>query len=126
MKKRAFVRYNKKGIITPGSLVVTDTYPSRAGNIWHEVPTHLLGGVALTSSINTGSLPWNAGNPTAVELSMGCMSNTADWIQVYAPINENLLTAQDVINHMNAKLSDRKSTRLNSSHVSESRMPSSA
>ena len=34
--------------------------------------------------------------------------------------------ADDVIVQINAKDGDRKSTRLNSSHVSESRMPSSA
>jgi hypothetical protein len=103
-KKRAFVRYNKKGILAPGSLVVTNNYPSRSGNLWYEVPVNLLGGVTLTSSFNTSSLPWNVGG-SAVELNMGCMSNTADWLSVYAPIVKDLETAADVISHMNAKLS---------------------
>ena len=36
------------------------------------------------------------------------------------------VTGVDAVIHLAAKKSDRKSTRLNSSHVSESRMPSSA
>jgi hypothetical protein len=103
-KKRAFVRYNKKGIIAPGSLIVSNNYPARSGNLWYEVPVNLLGGTTLTSSFDTASLPWNANN-SAVELNMGCMSNTADWISVYAPIIKDLETVADVISHMNAKLS---------------------
>lgn len=103
-KNRAFVRYNKKGILAPGSLVVTKGFPSRAGNIWHEVPTHLLGGIALTSGIDSTSLPWNTPN-SAVRLQMGCMSNTADWLDIYVPILKNLVTVADVVSHLNAKLS---------------------
>lgn len=107
MKKRAFVKYNKKGILAPGSLVVTDNFPSRSGNIWYEVPTNLLGGVTLTASIvfsGSNALPWVANN-SAIELGMGCMSNTADWIYAYAPILKTLETPADIISHMNAKLS---------------------
>lgn len=104
MKNRAFVRYNKKGIIAPGSLVVTKSYPSRSGDLWYEVPTHLLGGIALTSSIDTANLPWVVNN-SAVRLQIGCMSNTADWLDIYAPILKELETPADVISHMNAKLS---------------------
>jgi hypothetical protein len=103
-KNRAFVRYNKKGILAPGSLVVTKNYPSRSGNLWYEVPTNLLGGVVLTSSLNTETLPWVV-NDSAVRLQMGCMSNTADWLDIYAPIIKELVTPTDVISHMNAKLS---------------------
>ena len=103
-KNRAFVRYNKKGILAPGSLVVTKSYPSRSGNLWYEVPVNLLGGTTLTSSLDTSTLPWIVNN-SAVVLSMGCMSNTADWLEVYAPINKELVTPSDVISHLNSKLS---------------------
>ena len=105
MKKRAFVRYNKKGILAPGSLVVTDSYPSRSQNLWYEVPVNMLGGVTLTSSFNVTTLPWVYAPSNAVELSMGCMSNTADYLDVYAPISKDLVTPADVISHLNAKLS---------------------
>jgi hypothetical protein len=104
-KNRAFVRYNKKGIIAPGSLVITKTYPDRSQNLWYEVPTNLLGGTVLTSSLDRTSLPWTFSPGNAVELSMGCMSNTADWIQVYAPLIKDLITPADVVSHMNSKLS---------------------
>lgn len=105
MKKRAFVRYNKKGIIAPGSLVVTDSYPSRSGNLWYEVPVNMLGGITLKASYDVTTLPWVYAPFNAVELDMGCMSNTADYVQVYAPITEDLVTPADVISHLNAKLS---------------------
>lgn len=104
-KKRAFVRYNKKGILAPGSLVVTDNYPSRSGDLWYEVPTHLLGGIELRTSINITTLPWVYAPFNAVELSMGCMSDTADYLDVYAPISKDLVTPADVVSHLNAKLS---------------------
>lgn len=104
-KKRAFVRYNKKGILAPGSLVITEGFPSRAGNIWHEVPTHLLGGVSLSTGVDTTTLPWNYASYNAIELSMGCMSNKADWIQVYAPLSKTLNTIEDIVSHMNSKIS---------------------
>lgn len=105
MKKRAFVRYNKKGILAPGSLVVTDNYPSRSGNLWYEVPVNMLGGITLTSSFDVTSLPWVYAPFNAIELSMGCMTNTADYLDVYAPTNKDLVTSADVVSHLNAKLS---------------------
>lgn len=104
-KKRAFVRYSKKGIIAPGSLVVTDSYPSRSGNLWYEVPVNMLGGITLTSSFNVTTLPWNYAPGNAVELSMGCMSSTADYLDVYSPTSKDLVTPADVVSHLNAKLS---------------------
>jgi len=104
-KNRAFVRYNKKGIIAPGSLIVSKSYPSASGNLWYEVPTNLLGGVVLTSSFDITTLPWVYAPYNAVELSMGCMSNTADNLDVYAPTSKDLITPADVISHMNNKLS---------------------
>ena len=105
MKKRAFVKYNKKGIISPGSLVITDNYPSRSGNIWHEVPTHLLGGTELKSSFDKTTLPWHYASYNSIELTMGCMSDKADWIDIYAPLSKDLNTPADVVGHLNAKLS---------------------
>ena len=105
-KKRAFVRYNKKGILAPGSLVITQGFPNRAGNIWHEVPTHLLGSsTVLTSGIDTTSLPWVYAPGNAIQLEMGCMSNTADYLWVGAPTTKDLVTPADIISHLNAKLS---------------------
>lgn len=107
-KNRAFVRYNKKGILAPGSLVVTKGFPNKTGSVWYEVPTHLLGGVTLTSTITfTGynTLPWTYAPSNAVTLGMGCDSNIADWINIYAPMTKTLNTPADIISHMNAKLS---------------------
>lgn len=105
MKKRAFVRYNKKGILAPGSLVVTENFPSRSGNVWYEVPTHLLGGVVLKSSFDVKTLPWVYSSYNAVHLSMGCMSNTADYLDLYAPTSKDLITPADIISHLNNKVS---------------------
>lgn len=103
-KKRAFVRYNKKGIIAPGSLVITQGYPSRSQNLWHEVPTHLLGnGITLTSGINTGVFPWVAGVGTYVELSMGCMSDNSDYMQVYIPIKETINSVSELMTLMSQR-----------------------
>ena len=52
----------------------------------------------------------------------GGMSFTADIIN----INEMENTMRTDITKINEKSPDRKSTRLNSSHTAESRMPSSA
>lgn len=105
-KKRAFVRYNKKGIIAPGSLVITQGYPSRSQNLWHEVPTHLLGnGITLTSSINTGVFPWVAGVGTYVELGMGCMAIDADYMYVYIPITETITSASQLVTLMSQRAS---------------------
>ena len=41
-------------------------------------------------------------------------------------INEGIVTYEDFTNDMIDELTDRKSTRLNSSHSAKSRMPSSA
>jgi hypothetical protein len=104
-KNRAFVRYNKKGILAPGSLVVTKNYPSASGNLWYEVPTHLLGGVVLTTSFNVTTLPWNYAPGNAIELSMGCMSNTSDYLDLYAPTKKDLISPADIISHLNNKVS---------------------
>jgi len=104
-KNRAFVRYNKKGIIAPGSLVISQNYPSRSQNVWYEVPTNLLGGTTLTSTFDVTTLPWNYAPYNAVHLSMGCMSNTADYLDLYAPISKDLVTPSDVISHLNNKVS---------------------
>ena len=105
-KKRAFVRYSKKGLVVPGSLVVTENFPSRSGNVWYEVPTHLLGGITLTSSINSSSLPFPAvPGDNFIELGMGCMSNTADWLYVYTPYTTDLNTVADLVSLLNNKMS---------------------
>lgn len=105
-KKRAFVRYNKKGIIAPGSLVITQGYPSRSQNLWHEVPTHLLGnGITLTSGINTGVFPWVGGSGIYVELGMGCMSNQSDYMFLYVPITETINSASELMTLMNQRAS---------------------
>ena len=44
------------------------------------------------------------------------------WLAVYAPAK----TPSSIVSRLSTELRDRKSTRLNSSHMSESRMPSSA
>jgi hypothetical protein len=105
-KKRAFVRYNKKGILAPGSLVVTTGYPDRSQNLWHEVPTHLLGnGITLTSSIDVSTFPWASGLDKWVELSMGCMSNDADYMYIYVPNRDGLASASELITLMNQRAS---------------------
>ena len=104
-KNRAFVRYNKKGLLAPGSLVVTNNYPKRSGDLWYEVPTNLLGGTTLISGFDIQTLPWPYAPNNAVVLSMGCMASKADYLEVYAPTKKDLLTPADVISHMNDRLS---------------------
>lgn len=105
-KNRAFVRYNKKGILAPGSLVVTKNYPSTSGNLWYEVPTHLLGGITLTQSISNSVFPYLAvPGDNFIELGMGCMSNTADWLYVYMPYTKDLNTPADLVSLLNNKVS---------------------
>lgn len=105
-KKRAFVRYNKKGIIAPGSLVITQGYPSRSQNLWHEVPTHLLGnGITLTSGVDTGTFPWGSGSNKYVELGMGCMSNQSDFMYLYVPNREGIASPAELITLMNQRAS---------------------
>ena len=48
---------------------------------------------------------------------------SAEILNAFKTINESLEKTNSAVN---ASTTDRKSTRLNSSHVSESRMPSSA
>lgn len=107
-KNRAFVRYNKKGILVPGSLVVTKSYPSRSQNLWYEVPTNLLGnGVTLTSGVYLPSFPW-VYSPSiykSIELGMGCMSNTADWIYSYVPLTETIETPAELVTILNNRMS---------------------
>jgi hypothetical protein len=107
-KNRAFVRYNKKGILAPGSLVVTKNYPDRSQNLWYEVPTNLLGSTTiLETGLYMPSLPW-VYNPSiykAIELGMGCMSNTADWMNVYCPLTEDITTADQLVSILNTRMS---------------------
>lgn len=107
-KNRAFVRYSKKGILAPGSLVVTKNYPDRSQNMWYEVPTHLLGGsVTFETTVDTTTFPWAYALNNAVELSMGCMSNQADYLDVYAPLTtgKSLANPIEMVSLMNEKLS---------------------
>lgn len=107
-KNRAFVRYNKKGILAPGSLVVTKNYPDRSQNLWYEVPTRLLGsGATLETTVDTTTFPWAYAPYNAVELSMGCMSNQADYLDVYAPLTtgKSLANPIEMVSLMNEKLS---------------------
>ena len=57
MKKRAFVRYSKKGKIVPGSLILTSgTYPN-GPSTWKEVPADLCCDSGIKLILETPSLP---------------------------------------------------------------------
>ena len=49
LKKYAFVKYTKKGKLIPGSLVVTESYPTETANgVWEEVPMKLYYSISNT------------------------------------------------------------------------------
>ena len=105
-KNRAFVRYNKKGILAPGSLVVTKNYPSRSQNLWYEVPTNLLGGsITLKTTVDVSTFPWAYDPLNRVYLSMGCMSNQNDWVDVYAPYTKDITNTIDLVSVLNSRFS---------------------
>ena len=62
---------------------------------------------------------------SAVPKKRGRKPNGGKIIQQIEPTTTNQCSKPNIILHLKCSL-DRKSTRLNSSHVSESRMPSSA
>jgi hypothetical protein len=105
-KNRAFVRYNKKGILAPGSLVVTKNYPDRSQNLWYEVPTRLLGStITLKSSIDNRSFPW-VNNPSArIALNMGCMSNHSEYINMYTPFDRDITNISVLASVFNSRYS---------------------
>ena len=92
-KKRAFVRYNKKGALAPGSLIVTTTggYPDKS-SLWKEVPTSITGntgGVTVGSTLQAGyiqpSYPINY--PTFVVFTNG---PTTAFGSLYLGVNQTV------------------------------------
>ena len=92
-KKRAFVRYNKKGALAPGSLIVTTNggYPDKS-SLWREVPTSITGntgGVTVGSTIQASyvqpSYPINY--PTFVVYTIG---STTAFGSLYLGVNQTV------------------------------------
>ena len=67
--------------------------------------------------------PWDRDNPGTLRMKDGNDNRVIMWEN---PFEVALVVDRRIPINSSASMPDRKSTRLNSSHVSESRMPSSA
>ena len=65
-------------------------------------------------------------NQRVLDLNVPIAVNKHDVLMNYLRYNSNILKSEKVLITLHGYLRDRKSTRLNSSHSQQSRMPSSA
>ena len=87
-----------------------------------------MGGDHGPAEVVPGGLRWAEENPQDELILVGDESRLLELAGGRLPANARIVHGPDVIgmDEHPAQALDRKSTRLNSSHMSESRMPSSA
>ena len=116
--------------LTCNPAVMAGVSPAAAGTAASTADVDLAITLAVGPEILTGSTRLKAGTATKVALNIISTGAMVALGKVRANLMIDLHASssklRDRATRVVAELTDRKSTRLNSSHVSESRMPSSA
>jgi hypothetical protein len=94
MKKRAFVRYSKKGMVVPGSLIITSGSYPQGSSTWKEVPADLCcdNPIELTYQVTSAALDDVAMEVFCNGVSLGVFltnANSADDAELEGILNDS-------------------------------------